>query len=234
MAIVSPLLPAISALGISADRAASRLCDLIVPVDQRRFLRPKIRGQLRTALWTEGMRVWVQTVPVPAKVFDPYSWTELLVQGGVHLRLETEGAPAVSPRRAKRRQQLPDQQLPMEFTASGPVMNLDVVAHFSEATGSLSLLTLEARLGSSCAFQPVMLGLQPGRRQLQSWQRRRDEAVPWLEAMRRIERLGRSGIEVLSVDGSTEAVLDRLRDVTGIPPKPELGRRRARGTGSEG
>lgn len=189
--MLRPHLPSLTAMAIDADHAAMALVAALVPAARLPQYKAKMRGQIRAVLWTESIRTWVETTrPAGVRVHDPYDWVELIFHGRLHVRVQTARYRPNSPRRSARNLQLTDQTLPIEIQES-LIGNVDLNAQFSDATGALTWLTLEAPLKPGQLWTPVLVELTPGRRQLDAWKGRGLARAPWLEVGINAQRMSR-------------------------------------------
>lgn len=223
--LLTPLLPALTAIGIAADQAAHDVCRRMIPQRQRPDVQPKLLGNMRTVLWTEGVRVWAHTIP-GVYVHTPYTWTELVVRGRLHVRIDSEVGVPRSERRRERRAQLTDGSVPPERLLCDELTNVDLVPHCSAVTGNLDFCQLVAPLGRGDLWEPILVSLAPGRRQLEAWRRREIARVPWLQVSRNAVAMSASlsGFMPASTSDSSEAVLPPAQSTT---PRPRFGTRLA-------
>lgn len=220
--LLNPLLPSLTAIGIAADRAAHEVCRRMIPQRQRADVQPKILGVLRTTLWTEGVRVWADTVP-GVKVHAPYTWTELVVRGRLHVRIESELGEPRSERRRERRAQLTDGSIPSELLRCDELTNVDLVPHVSAVTGAVDFCQLIAPLGRENLWEPVHVSLVPARKQLESWQRRDPHRVPWLEVCQNALEMSNTFRTIWAATAVESA--DVLPTRQSAPPRPRFGTR---------
>ncbi|OXR40509.1 hypothetical protein B7C42_07448 [Nocardia cerradoensis] len=185
--LLRPHLVPLATLALAADNAAAQMSSALFRGPRRQRLDSKTRGLAVAALWTEGAAEWVDANESPTmRVFEPYGWTELLV-GNLHVRIQRDTQRPINARRSRRRQQLPDEQLPlpMQLNELAPVTNIDILADLN-SDGRVSGVYVTAPLGKGHAWNAIEVDLTPARRMLVSWQARR---VPWLDSITRYEEV---------------------------------------------
>lgn len=231
--MLRPHVMPIAAIACAADRASVAMAKRMTPELRRLvFLRPKLRGQVTAALWTEGVREWVNEVGPPGvKLHTPYQWTELLVGDVLHVRIQKERYRPATPRRTARSAQRPDGTLPLWMQKGARVTNVDVNTIYSQVADTLTAVQIEAPLGRGFVWPPMRFGLDKARRQLASWERR---DVPWLEVCHRAMEMAASvtALEQLRESGSA------LADVFGMPepqvqPRATFTPKKRRDTGKD-
>mgnify|MGYP006927092969 CR=1 FL=1 len=228
--LIQPHLGAIAAIGLAADEAAHEFCRWAVPSDQKADVVPKMLGNMRTVMWTNGMGMWARSQP-GLYVHAPYRWVELLVHGRIHLRLEADPNEPRSERRRKFRAQLPDESLPPQLLDGQP-LSVELVPHYSEVTGRLRDCTLRAPLSSDEVWDPYWFSLGEARRQLDSWRRRDAARVPWLDMMPLLGQLAELSpmLDQVPAGASPQRGGDLRPAAYTAPPRPTFGTNLSRGT----
>ncbi|WP_454162313.1 hypothetical protein [Gordonia iterans] len=181
--MLRPHLVPIAAIALAADEACTQLCEALYldPASRRRY-DSKSRGLLTAMVWSEGLREWTNEVNPPhVRLHEPHNWTELIVHGNLHVKVERDTPwrqVSQSERQRLRKQQCQDYTLPFDVvsTAEFAVTNVDLSGTLNGANRIVGVQA-RTRLGERYLWAPHEVDMDAARRMLVSWRRRR---VPWL------------------------------------------------------
>mgnify|MGYP002652014887 CR=1 FL=1 len=121
--MLRPHMVPIAAIALAADEACTQLCEALYldPASRRRY-DSKSRGLLTAMVWSEGLREWTNEVnPPQVRLHEPHNWTELIVHGNLHVKVERDTPwrqVSQSERQRLRKQQCQDYTLPFDVVSA--------------------------------------------------------------------------------------------------------------------